>query len=145
MCLGGVFLYRKKTKLQIIAQNKYVIGAKFILSGLIVIILVLLLFSALMTKMDMSESAVTAFATAALSIGAFVTGYTSGKKKRKNGLINGLFYGLLLYLLLFFLGLPIVREGISALCIVKLAVILLFSAAGGIKGVNTRLRFSKRY
>ena len=137
-------MYRKKSKLKLLSENKYFQGVQFVLCGILGILTAIVIFAVLMTSTDLTEDILNMLGIVALSVGGFITGYVSGKKKRKNGILNGLLFGGILFCTLFFLGFPIAFNGVSGMFLIKLTVILLFSAIGGVKGVNTRYIVAKK-
>ncbi len=106
--------------------------------GLLVILLVIMLFSFLLTKFDAADPVITLIASAALCAGAFSGGFVCAKTRRHHGLALGLLCGSLIFIFIFAVSLFFARssQGLSGPS--KLLLALLFGAVGGIVGVNTK-------
>lgn len=73
------------------------------------------------------------------SISAFCAGRRAGLHGRRYGILTGMLCGILLCLLLF-AGCLVLRESVTERILFRSLLILLSSIAGGVIGVNTRLR-----
>ncbi len=73
------------------------------------------------------------------SISAFYAGKRAGLRQRKHGLGTGLICSVLLCMLLS-IGCLLMQEILSARLLIRCFCILLSGMAGGVVGVNTRLR-----
>ncbi len=107
--------------------------------GVLVIILFLSGFSLLMTQVDAPDGLVSCMASIALCAGSFTAGFVGARRRRKRGIWTGICCGFLIYLVVFFFGLLLLRSFSGAGTFMKLILILLCSAIGGVCGVNTRI------
>ena len=106
--------------------------------AILVILLIVLAFAYLLTKIDVPESVVSAVTAAALCIGAYVGGYVGARKNRRNGLILGIMCGGIIFIILFLISVIFVKstEGLSGGS--KLFLVMLCGSVGGIVGVNSK-------
>lgn len=106
--------------------------------GILIILLIVLVFSYIITIIDVPEAVVSVITAAALCIGAYVGGFVCAKKNRKNGLLMGLVSGGIIFIVLFLLSVFFAKstEGLSGGA--KLFMVLLCGAVGGIVGVNSK-------
>lgn len=106
--------------------------------GLLVILLVVMFFSFLLTKIDAADPVITVIASAALCAGAFSGGFVCAKTRRHHGLALGLLCGSLIFVIIFAVSLFFARssQGLSGSS--KLLLALLFGAVGGVAGVNSK-------
>lgn len=108
------------------------------LCGFGVIFACILVFSVLMTKIDLNNSVLSVLTSAALCVGAYTGGYVAARKRRHNGLLIGVLCGLFIFLIIFlasyfFAGTAGGFSGSS-----KFAMTLICAAVGGIVGVNNK-------
>lgn len=75
-----------------------------------------------------------------IALGAFVSGYISARILRNNGLLYGIISGFIMFIIVFISGLMISGREISTLSLVKLTLMLLMGAIGGIIGVNKKVK-----
>ena len=106
--------------------------------AILIILLIVLGFAFLLTKIDVPESVVSVVTAAALCIGAYVGGYVGARKNRRNGLLLGVMCGGVIFIILFLLSLIFVKstEGLSGGA--KLFLVMLCGSVGGIVGVNSK-------
>lgn len=106
--------------------------------GVLTATLLLLLMALLIRSVDIPRAAITPMAYAAAGAGAFAAGLTAALIARKNGLLLGICCGLVLFLILLLAG--VARPGgiSGSLAAIKLAVLTLTGALGGVLGVNRR-------
>lgn len=111
-------------------------------AGLLVTAFLLLLFSFMMSRVDLSFALVNPLSSLSLVAGSFAAGLLAGKSVRENGMMVGGVCGLLisLFLLLAALGYS-PQIGIPAL--LKAVIAALSGAVGGVLGVNMRVRGKK--
>lgn len=91
-----------------------------------------------MTIIDISDSVLSVLTSAALCVGSYFGGYIAAKRRRQSGLLMGMLCGLMMFGVIFagsyiFAG---AAGGFSGSA--KLVMTLLFGAAGGIIGVNSK-------
>ena len=100
----------------------------------------LLLFSFIITKIDVPQSASVLMSLVSYLIGGFTSGYACGRINRQKGFINGIFCGFILFTLGVLSAIMMLALDFSAIfsvrLLVRLVAILLASAIGGIIGVN---------
>ncbi|MBQ4129404.1 MAG: TIGR04086 family membrane protein [Ruminococcus sp.] len=72
------------------------------------------------------------------AIGALFGGYIAARLNKSQGLILGLLNGFILFVGIVISGFCVSGETITILTLLKAVVIIIFSAIGGIKGVNTK-------
>ena len=109
-----------------------------ILVGLAFSIIILLIFSLIITVKDIPQGAIPTLSAVSVALGCFAGGLTGAKLHRKSGLAVGILIGFLIYLLLLFAGTLAHGDGLSASTLIKLVVSVASGGIGGIIGVNTR-------
>ena len=72
------------------------------------------------------------------AIGVLAGSYIAARINKSNGLFIGLCNGAIVFLALIISGFCITPETLTLITLLKAVVILLFSAFGGIKGVNVK-------
>ncbi len=110
--------------------------------GVLVIVGCLLLFAAIMTKVDVPEGVMSAMSVFALCVGAFSGAYIASRKHRHNGMIIGILTGVIIYSLILIVGIIFAKSSVNFGLFSKLVITLICGAIGGIIGVNSR---QKRY
>ena len=130
---------KRLTRIRELTASRAMLSAGW---GILIILIAVLLFSYVLTKIDVPESVVSVVTAAALCIGAYAGGFIGAKRNRRNGLLMGLVCGGLIFIVLFLFSVFFAKstEGLSGGA--KLFMVLLFGAVGGIVGVNSK---SKRY
>ncbi len=108
--------------------------------GFIVVFAAILLFSFLMTKIDVSDSVLSVLTSVALCTGAYVGGYISARRRRQNGLLMGLLCGLFMFTVIFVVSYFFAGTAGGFSGSAKFVMTLVSAAFGGIIGVNTRGR-----
>ena len=111
-----------------------------VLAGLAVVLLLLLLFSLLISNIDASEELVAAMGCVSLCAGSFTAGFVAAKRRRCKGLLIGLACGIAMYLVTFLIGLLLLQSFAAAGTFSKLMFMVLCSCIGGVVGVNTKCR-----
>lgn len=106
--------------------------------GLLVILMVIMLCSLVLTKIDVSDPVITVIASAALCAGAYSAGYVCAKSRRRHGLALGLLCGAFIFTAIFAVSLFFARSSQGLNGSSKLLLALLFGAVGGIVGVNSK-------
>lgn len=108
------------------------------LVGFAAVFVLVLLFAFIITKIDASETIISVMTSVALCVGAYVGGVVSAKKRRKNGLLMGVLCGVFMFFVIFVLSTFFAQTAESFSGSTKLIMTLIFSAVGGIVGVNSK-------
>lgn len=106
--------------------------------GALVITVVLMVLSLLLSLKNIPQMLVMPMVLVALGAGAFVGGHLTARLTHEKGLVMGLCCGALLFFLLWLFGLRINENNIGVIALIKLTVALVFSALGGVMGVNVK-------
>lgn len=77
---------------------------------------------------------------AILGVSAFFSGYIASKISRERGLIFGTLAALVLFLLFFLCGLIVANESLTISVLLRLIIMMIIGAIGGIAGVNKKYR-----
>ena len=102
--------------------------------------LLLAVMAAIVASQDIPKAAITPMAIVAAAAGAFFGGFAAARIAREKGLLIGGACGLLLFILVALAGFAFLKELRGAYILVKLAVMLVLAALGGVIGVNLRKR-----
>lgn len=78
------------------------------------------------------------FSLVSLIIGAFVSGFVSVNFKKHHGLLVGCFSGFLIFFVISFVGIVVFKNTFTVFSLVKLLLLILFGALGGIVSVNKK-------
>lgn len=113
--------------------------------GLGVILLLLLLFSLLLSAQDIAQSMIAPFTVLMLLIGGMVGGYRCGHLLRKNGFLIGVLTGALQYLVLLLIALALPQNELGLSALYKLLLITVSSAIGSIIAVNRRSKVKQSH
>ena len=105
-----------------------------VLAGYISSILLMLVFSILMTIVDISTGAVKIISLVILVISSFICGFFASKKLQVKAIIVGFSSGISYYLTLAVISAIITGGGFTKMFFVKLAIAVVFSIIGGIVG-----------
>lgn len=108
------------------------------LSGFAIIIVCILAFAFIITKIDVTDKVVSVLSSAALCAGAYAGGFISAKKRRKNGLFMGVLCGLFMFFIILVVSTFFIQTISGFSPSLKLILTLLFGAIGGIVGVNSK-------
>ena len=109
-----------------------------VLVGLLVSVLILMLFSLIISAKDVPEVAVRVMSVVAVTVSAFVAGYVCAKLIKSKGMLVGLLNGAILFMIFYLTNIFFIKsEDFSALP-VKLAIVLLSAGLGGILAVNIK-------
>ena len=125
------------------SENNLTKAVKAILSSTIMgtffSILTLVISSFLFVKsQNISATVITPLTMFAIALGAFISGYITARIIKSNGLFWGMIAGFVMFSVVFIAGLMISNGEISTLVLVKLTLMLLMGAIGGIAGVNKK-------
>lgn len=116
------------------------IKRKLFFQGLIVFVytIMALLICAVFFLCDIPAESVYYIILAVLGFSAFASGYIIGKKEKKNGLAVGVMYNLVPIVIVMISSLVLNSFTFDYRLVVTLAVLVIFSAVGGITAVNSR-------
>lgn len=114
-----------------------------VVGALLVSLLLLSLFSILMTVRDLPAVVIVLLACVSIAGGAFVGGMVAARLIRNRGLMIGAITGLAFFLILYLTGLIMHQAGMDAWLLVKVAIAVLTGGIGGITGVNMRKHHSR--
>lgn len=129
----------KRNKRQI-RKSKYYNLITSISYGILVIISLSCVCSFCISRIDMPESAIIIMIDFVLCAGGFISGFQFGKVKRRKGIAGGLICGIWLSLIVLLFGLFYMRKLVFLVMIKNLFFLCISGAAGGIFGVNTKIR-----
>jgi len=116
--------------------NLYIWSVLSALSGFLICLAILVLFSIfLYNTTDMIKS-FTVFSSVSLLSGAFSGGYFCGLFRRKNGLYEGFFCGFIIYIILLLAGILYFHSLTGLISIRKFLLCVIPSSVGGVIGVN---------
>lgn len=105
--------------------------------GIVVTLVAALLFSLVLLVKDFPSSVSMILALVALGAGVYIAGYTAAKLNGEKGILYGLSSGLLQFLLFVLLSVCLNCDNFGMLFFIKLGLVLVLSALGGIIGVNS--------
>ncbi len=106
--------------------------------GVVTCLVSLLVMAALLLTQDTPQNFVSPLALVALVVGCFVGGVTAARIAGKNGWLMGLSCGGVLFLLLLLASGFAPFQNTATHPLLKLAVMLLSAAVGGIVGINLK-------
>ena len=106
--------------------------------GLLVTIILLVIFSVVMSLKDLPQVAVTPLAIASTAIGAFFAGFFSSKIRKENGLFIGFCSGFLFFLFLAIASFSLTEAEIGLNLLFKFMVVVFASMIGAVIGVNQK-------
>lgn len=112
-----------------------------VLAGYISSVLLMLIFSLILTAADMGSSAATVFSLVTLGASSFICGFVASKLLGSRALIISAAAGAAYYLTLAVISAAVTGGGFTKMFFVKLAIALVLSIAGGI--VSTFRKSSK--
>ncbi len=104
--------------------------------GLVITLLASLAFSVVLLLGDFSSSVSLIFALIALALGVYFAGFVSAKANGEKGLVYGVAAGLLQFLIFVLLSICLDSDNFGTLFFIKLGLVIVLSALGGIIGVN---------
>ena len=124
------------------AQNKNSLRTMFIsiLVGALTTFILIAIFAAILTFFDLSEGVSVILSTIAIVLGAYVCGYLAGYIGKEKGLLSGLTSGASFYVIVAIIAVIITKSGLTSLFFIRLVLCLIFSAVGGIVGLNKTLK-----
>lgn len=118
--------------------NLYIWAVLCAFAGIVICFIVLFLFSVLLYNTTDVIKSFTVFSVMSLCAGSFSGGYFCGLFRRKNGLYEGFFCGFIIYIILLAAGCIFFRTFGNLMSIRKFLICIIFSAAGGVIGVNRK-------
>lgn len=110
------------------------------LLGIGVILICLMGFAMILSRLNASGIVLSVLATVSLCIGGYFGGYVCARKKRRNGLLQGVICGMIIFMIILFFGALFAKAALGISTGGKLLLTMLFSGIGGIVGVNTKKR-----
>ncbi len=110
------------------------------LIGFIIIFILVLLFAYVVTKIDATDTIISIMTSVALCVGAYTGGYISAKKRRRNGLFMGVVCGIFMFFVIVVISTFFAQKMAGFSGTTKFVLTLIFSAVGGIVGVNSKNR-----
>lgn len=108
------------------------------LVGIVASLVMLLIFSFVMTMRDVPQGFVATLTAVSVALGSFAGGLTGAKLHGKSGLAIGAITGICMYFLLMLAGIIMQGNGLGVSVIIKLIVSFASGGIGGIIGVNAR-------
>lgn len=108
--------------------------------GILCCILLLMLMAAAVQTVDVPRGAAVPLAIAAAAVAAFAAGLTAALLAKQRGLLLGAVSGLVLFLLILLAGFIRFTAVDAGTALLKLAVLVVTGALGGVLGVNRRRR-----
>ena len=106
----------------------------------VTVVLLLLLSYGFVIMKNIPHRAIAPLGIALGAAGAFFGGYASGRISKQKGMLFGVITALALFALLFLFGLILIKEPITTVSFIKMGVMLLLGAVGGILGVNKKTK-----
>lgn len=122
------------------SENKTVRAMISAVYGMIATLFCLVVFSLVMTYVDLPQGIVSALASISLCIGSYFAGFYSARKSRRHGIAVGAMSGFAVFVIAFLIHIIFVRNGITTALFSKLAMIMVCSVIGGIIGVNSKVK-----
>lgn len=116
-----------------------------ILGAFIASVLLLALFSFLMTVRDMPNGVITPFACVSISVGAAMGGFIATRLFQSRGLIIGMITGFVFFVILYLVGIIVQQAELNGMLLLKVSLSVVFGAFGGIAGVNKRSKKSRKF
>ncbi len=113
------------------------------LIGAVATFIVLCAMALLLSVKDIPTTAISAMSSTAAGIGALVAGFAAAKLYKRRGAIIGAAAGAVLFIVIFIASLIITGAALSVSVLLRLVLMLLAAAVGGIIAVNMRGRRKK--
>lgn len=114
------------------------------LGGIAVLAVLLCLFAFALSAGGLTGSSAPMFSSAALAVGAFVSGFITAKLIREHGLLVGALSGAWMFIIVCVVGAFVGVTELSGAALFRLAISAAAAALGGIVGVNLRRRVAVR-
>ena len=106
------------------------------LLSIIICFFLLCIFSVIITYTSISEKLIPVFAKASLYFSSFWGGFLSAFRKNSGGLVRGIICGLCLCLIMCIIAIILPDFSLSLMFLVKLLLVVVSSAIGGVISVN---------
>lgn len=118
-------------------------SVRAIISGsVIALVLIILMFVicsfAILNMTSFPHKLIVYIICGILAIGGFAGGYITGRINKSSGILYGVTTGIVIFFIVFLAGLSSVLSGFTLFTILKLAILVISSAIGGILGVNKK-------
>ncbi len=110
------------------------------LIAILITVLIFIVISFIMTKIDVPKNITQVLSIAALALGSYFGGYICAKKYRKNGLLRGAACGFIIFVAVMIIGSVFAGSVISLTSSTKLLLVIAAGAVGGAIGVNSKRR-----
>jgi len=108
--------------------------------GALVCVVLLLLFSVVISAGSVPQSAIDPMAVLAVSAGAFASGLSCAKIVKRNGLVCGLCCGVIFSVIVLICSLAVPGGGLGLGALLKTMLMVFSAMLGGVVGINTRRR-----
>ncbi len=106
--------------------------------GIATILICLMGFAFILSRINAPAALVSVLATAALGIGGYFGGYMCARKRHKNGMLMGVLCGVAIFMVVLIIGTVFAKAALGISSAGKLFLTMLCGAVGGIVGVNTK-------
>ena len=107
-------------------------------SGVVSCIVLLFSFASVMVLRDIPQTIVAVFSVVAVALGSLIGAFVAAKMMKQNGMLIGICCGLILYGIIILANLSIGSVSMGMPALLKLALIAIASAIGGVMGVNSK-------
>ena len=114
-----------------------------VIAGIIISIALTLIFSLLMVFFDMPSWGKTLVTSLTLCLGAFTAGVFASRLRGHAGLTTGIITSGMLFFLLFAIGFVFIYNAVTVIMPIRLFMMLISGAIGGVSGVNMRKKRRK--
>lgn len=112
---------------------------KSLVAGLVVCLLLMLLFSIIMSLTPITEKWIAYYSLAIIAVACLVSGMTAGYYKKRRGILNGIINAVILMFVLFWIYYFAVEDiAITSMVNLKHLVCIICGAIGGMVGVNSK-------
>ena len=120
-------------------EKRLVSGAKGTLSAIIATVILLIIFAAVLTYTNVSESVINPVIIVITAISILIGSSIGNMKIKKNGMLNGAFIGGVYFITIYLISSILNRNFIlNFQSIIMIIVGMIFGVLGGIIGVNQR-------
>lgn len=109
-----------------------------LLSGVTTCFVFLCIFAFIVSSRDIPQAMISTLALVAGGLGGFISGFVASKLVRTRGLLVGLICGVVLFLIVLLASVATLKTSFGPIIFVKMTVIVIASAIGGVLGVNSR-------
>lgn len=109
-------------------------------AGTIACIVLLLLASVIVAVGNVPHGVVSPIAIVIAALSALCGGFFASRAAGARGMAVGAAAGLVLFLLIFLAGIAFMKQPVTLIMVIKLALMVIFGGGGGVFGINTRRR-----